>query len=81
MGHNALGIESEVSWATPDIFTVTNYPCSEDGNNCRMEHGHLQYADPSLKIKEKSHRLAAFSKDDAVNSKDEDVKSTYLRTS
>lgn len=35
MGHNALGIESTIAWATPAAFTVQNYPCNEDGSNCQ----------------------------------------------
>jgi cathepsin X len=34
MGHNALGIESEIAWATPGSFTVENFPCDENGDNC-----------------------------------------------
>jgi hypothetical protein len=34
-GKNLLGIEEEVAWATPGSFTVHNFPCSEDGKNCR----------------------------------------------
>jgi Papain family cysteine protease len=34
MGRNALGIESEIAWATPGDFTVHNYPCNEDASNC-----------------------------------------------
>ena len=33
-GHNSLGIELAVAWATPGKFTVHNYPCYEDGSNC-----------------------------------------------
>ena len=33
-GHNSLGIEMEVAWATPGQFTVHNFPCYEDGKNC-----------------------------------------------
>jgi cathepsin X len=28
MGHNSLGIESEIAWATPKTFTTFNVPCS-----------------------------------------------------
>ncbi|CAB9496893.1 Cathepsin B-like cysteine proteinase [Seminavis robusta] len=35
MGHNALGIESTIAWATPAAFTVQNFPCNEDGANCQ----------------------------------------------
>ena len=34
MGKNLLGIESGISWATPGNFTVTNFPCFENGKNC-----------------------------------------------
>merc|ERR1712214_140807 len=45
MGVNALGIESEISWATPGEFTDHNYPCYEDGANCKARVG--KYVDPS----------------------------------
>jgi hypothetical protein len=35
LGENVLGIESEVVWATPGVFSNTNYPCDKDGSNCR----------------------------------------------
>ena len=70
MGHNALGIESEVSWATPGTFTVTNFPCNEDGSNCRMEKGHMKYVDPSKNVQSLNDRLAQHSEETA----------TYLRT-
>ena len=46
MGHNALGIESEVAWATPQTFTVENFPCNSDGSNCQLSRAHT-YVDPS----------------------------------
>ena len=47
-GHNALGIESEVSWATPATFTIDhNFPCHEDGSNCNGAMRWHQYVDPS----------------------------------
>ncbi|KAL7568677.1 hypothetical protein ACA910_021675 [Epithemia clementina (nom. ined.)] len=51
MGHNALGIESEVAWATLNSFTVQNFPCNEDGSNCHLDGSGmkaLHYKDPSL---------------------------------
>jgi len=48
MGKNALGIESEVSWATPGTFTVVNKPCFENGKNCATQGTHF-YEDPSFK--------------------------------
>jgi cathepsin X len=52
MGKNALGIESEVAWATPGTFTVENVPCYEDGSNCSDEDGvtTMTYRDPSLEL-------------------------------
>jgi hypothetical protein len=51
MGKNLLGIESEVSWATPGICTEHNFPCDEDGANCSpstsITTDHI-YVDPSL---------------------------------
>jgi hypothetical protein len=35
MGKNALGIESEIAWATPGTFTIQNFPCNEDASNCQ----------------------------------------------
>lgn len=48
MGHNTLGIESEITWATPATWTETNYPCDEDGRNCVRETGY--YVDPSADV-------------------------------
>jgi hypothetical protein len=52
MGKNALGIESEIAWATLGSFTVTNFPCNEDGSNCSGDGGSnyqaFVYKDPSL---------------------------------
>lgn len=50
MGKNALGIESEIAWATLGSFTVTNFPCNEDGSNCSNDGSNYQafvYRDPS----------------------------------
>jgi hypothetical protein len=53
MGKNALGIESEVAWATPGEFTVHNAPCYEDGSNCQVRGEGpprmytMKYMDPS----------------------------------
>eukprot|EP00523_Entomoneis_sp_CCMP467_P007173 CAMPEP_0168724264 /NCGR_PEP_ID=MMETSP0724-20121128/3546_1 /TAXON_ID=265536 /ORGANISM="Amphiprora sp., Strain CCMP467" /LENGTH=224 /DNA_ID=CAMNT_0008771007 /DNA_START=158 /DNA_END=832 /DNA_ORIENTATION=+ len=35
IGHNILGIEHSVAWATPGTFTVQNFPCHANGKNCR----------------------------------------------
>jgi cathepsin X len=36
LGLNLLGIESHISWATPGIFSTTNFPCAKDGSNCGL---------------------------------------------
>lgn len=66
LGHNVLGIESEVSWATPFQWTEMNYPCSEDGKNCgpddpNVPHmGAQAYVDPSKDVDSVKRRLKAF---------------------
>lgn len=45
MGSNILGVEKKVAWATPGIFTASNYPCFEDGSNCGPVSS--TYTDPS----------------------------------
>ncbi len=63
LGHNVLGIESEVSWATPGQWTEMNYPCSEDGKNCgpddpNIPHmGAQAYVDPSQDVDAVTRRL------------------------
>jgi len=44
MGHNCIGIESEIVWATPDTWSEGNFPCDEDGKNCDI---HNKYIDPA----------------------------------
>jgi hypothetical protein len=59
MGKNALGIESEVAWATPGTFSVVNFPCNEDGGNCRTDENGKQsiiYQDPSMRFLEQQSR-------------------------
>ena len=34
VGKNLLGIEGEVAWVTPGAFTIHNFPCAENGENC-----------------------------------------------
>jgi hypothetical protein len=52
-GHNSLGIELEVAWATPGEFTVHNFPCYEDGKNCDGNGKHV-YVDPSERYRKTS---------------------------
>jgi hypothetical protein len=56
MGHNSLGIEMEVAWATPGSFTVQNYPCYENGENCVKT---ATYEDPSKNLDTIQRRLAS----------------------
>lgn len=64
MGKNALGIESEVAWASPGSFTIKNFPCNEDGSNCHRDGSGMEahiYQDPSQHpdyIKQKRHLQA-----------------------
>lgn len=64
MGHNSLGIEMEIAWATPDSFTVNNYPCYENGANCVET---ARYVDPSAKVEEVKRRLVADKKKERRN--------------
>ena len=57
MGKNLLGLEGEVAWVTPASFTVHNFPCAENGDNCIAHHneenGSIKfmtqfYQDPAL---------------------------------
>ena len=57
MGHNSLGIESEIAWATPGIYTVANFPCDEDGGNCGSGLGAEHYVDPSKNVQAVQKRL------------------------
>jgi len=53
-GHNSLGIEMEIAWATPAEFTVQNYPCFENGENCVKT---AMFKDPSQSVDEVHRRL------------------------
>ena len=55
-GRNSLGIEMEVAWATPGIFTVNNFACYEDGSNCVTS---VEYEDPSKNMEKLERRLKA----------------------
>eukprot|EP00538_Stauroneis_constricta_P011524 CAMPEP_0119572832 /NCGR_PEP_ID=MMETSP1352-20130426/44817_1 /TAXON_ID=265584 /ORGANISM="Stauroneis constricta, Strain CCMP1120" /LENGTH=366 /DNA_ID=CAMNT_0007622519 /DNA_START=252 /DNA_END=1352 /DNA_ORIENTATION=+ len=55
LGKNLLGIEGEVAWATPGAFTVSNFPCYENGENCVVQ---KKYADPSVDIEAVKRRAA-----------------------
>jgi cathepsin X len=64
MGKNLLGIEGEVAWVTPLTFTVANFPCYENGENCIIDH---HYVDPSSNMVELKRRLADDSKKNRRN--------------
>mmetsp|Transcript_5793 Transcript_5793/g.8700 ORF Transcript_5793/g.8700 Transcript_5793/m.8700 type:complete len:871 (-) Transcript_5793:1295-3907(-) len=36
LGTNMLGVESYISWATIESYSVENVPCFEDGQNCNL---------------------------------------------
>jgi cathepsin X len=60
LGKNLLGIESEVSWATPGRCTERNFPCDEDGKNCDGEttsSTYSTYVDPSVNMEALERRL------------------------
>ena len=65
MGHNSLGIEMEIAWATPATFTVHNFPCYEDGGNCVKQ---ATYIDPSNNVEHIKRRLAGEKKSVSVGS-------------
>lgn len=46
-GENQLGIESDCAWATPKVWTEHNFPCYEDGSNCKAKSG--EYVDPAVR--------------------------------
>jgi len=56
-GHNTLGIESEVVWATPGSWTERNKACFENGENCSGE-----YTDPSNDLRSVVRKLKRFKK-------------------
>lgn len=61
LGSNILGIESIITWATPESFTVKNVPCAEDGDNCsqnKKTYVAQMYVDPSEVIEDVQIRLA-----------------------
>eukprot|EP00485_Elphidium_margaritaceum_P010832 CAMPEP_0202691496 /NCGR_PEP_ID=MMETSP1385-20130828/6196_1 /ASSEMBLY_ACC=CAM_ASM_000861 /TAXON_ID=933848 /ORGANISM="Elphidium margaritaceum" /LENGTH=348 /DNA_ID=CAMNT_0049346913 /DNA_START=31 /DNA_END=1077 /DNA_ORIENTATION=- len=51
---NLLGIESAVAWVTPRSYSVSNFPCFEDGKNCVKQE---RYVDPSTDVQEVQRRL------------------------
>eukprot|EP00532_Pseudo-nitzschia_australis_P005146 CAMPEP_0168186390 /NCGR_PEP_ID=MMETSP0139_2-20121125/14399_1 /TAXON_ID=44445 /ORGANISM="Pseudo-nitzschia australis, Strain 10249 10 AB" /LENGTH=384 /DNA_ID=CAMNT_0008108379 /DNA_START=113 /DNA_END=1267 /DNA_ORIENTATION=- len=56
-GHNSLGIEMDVAWATPGQFTVHNFPCYENGANCNGGATTQFYEDPSKNVEMVQARL------------------------
>mmetsp|Transcript_8839 Transcript_8839/g.16064 ORF Transcript_8839/g.16064 Transcript_8839/m.16064 type:complete len:373 (-) Transcript_8839:412-1530(-) len=61
LGKNLLGIEANIAWATPGSFSSTNFPCDEDGANCRADpgmHTYQTYKDPSTNVADIYRRLA-----------------------
>lgn len=56
-GHDSLGIESQVVWATPNTWTTKNVPCFESGENCSPPDVGNNYVDPSKNIQKVHDRL------------------------
>lgn len=57
LGKNLLGIEAEVSWATPGTCTERNFPCDEDGKNCDEAHHDHTFVDPSVDVMTVQRRI------------------------
>jgi len=62
MGHNILGLEGEVAWATVGSWTEMNFPCSENGANCNGSERNDRfsarfYEDPSKDVQAVQRRL------------------------
>lgn len=57
-GDNVLGIEHSIAWATPGQFSISNFPCNEDGQNCGPSI--KKYIDPSTDFSLLQRRLALF---------------------
>jgi cathepsin X len=60
-GHNSLGIEGSVVWATPKSWTVKNTACYESGSNCQGDDflSTETYTDPSKNLEPVGRRLRA----------------------
>lgn len=58
MGQNMIGIETKITWATPETFTTVNYHCYEDGKNCGPTT--QKYVDPSKKDRDRESIVGAF---------------------
>jgi cathepsin X len=57
-GHNSLGIESSIAWATPGTWTIQNKACYENGENCKEKHlTYETYEDPSKNLDGINQRL------------------------
>lgn len=64
VGKNLLGIEGEIAWVTPGSFTVHNFPCSENGDNCVIDKpsGRMSqfYVDPAANVAAIDNRVKLF---------------------
>ena len=52
MGRNLIGIENHIAWATPGRYSISNFPCAEDGKRCNDNYGFdtIHYVDPSRNV-------------------------------
>jgi|AntRauTorckE5430_2_1112549.scaffolds.fasta_scaffold07196_1 cathepsin X len=55
LGRNLLGIESNLAWATPEMWSTNNVPCNEDGSKCGL--GFQKYTDPATHVEAISDRF------------------------
>mmetsp|Transcript_9341 Transcript_9341/g.11825 ORF Transcript_9341/g.11825 Transcript_9341/m.11825 type:complete len:353 (-) Transcript_9341:773-1831(-) len=56
-GHDSLGIEMAVVWATPGQWTSKNKACYESGKNCRDEISVETYVDPATTLEHIQRRV------------------------
>ena len=58
-GHNSLGIEGAVVWATPGSWTEQNVACYESGANCQAHDlwKNVFYVDPSHNVQLLGNKL------------------------
>jgi hypothetical protein len=49
IGRNLIGIENHIAWATPGRYSISNFPCAENGDKCDGGHekDEIYFTDPS----------------------------------
>ena len=72
VGKNLLGIEGEIAWVTPGQFTVHNFPCDENGDNCVIDKPGVMtqfYKDPAHNVAAVHERLTMLKASPLVSEK------------